>query len=145
MPLAVFPESDAKLFTKWMWRQKESSNFDPAVIAAPRTCMVKASQDGQTIALLPVQPVLSLESLCNDENLTKSQLTLALYEIHVLIKKIMRDSECTEAYFTTSHDEFAELCEANGWKRHLFDEKKHTWLMRLQLPSDLLGKLCELP
>lgn len=143
IPLGAFPVEDAHLFTKWMWRQKESSNFDPAVLAAPRACMVKATREGKTIAFLPVQPVIALESLCNDENLTKSQLTLALYEIHLLIKKMMRDSETTEAFFTTSNESFADLCEAQGWKKHLFDEQKHTWLMKLQLPFDLLGKSCE--
>lgn len=144
MPLGTFPEPDARLFTKWMWRQKEESNFDPAVLAAPRACMVKATRDGQTIAFLPIQPVISLESLCNDEALTRNQLTLALYEIHLLIKKIMRDSGTTEAFFTTNNEQFADLCEGQGWKKHLFDEGKHIWLMKLQLPSDLLGKLCEL-
>jgi hypothetical protein len=144
MPMGAFPQEDAKLFIKWMWRQKKSSNFDASVLAAPRACMVKATRDGQTIALLPVQPVIAIESLCNDENLTKSQLTLALYEIHRLIEKIMRDSETTEAFFTTDNQIFADLCETHGWKKHLFDESKHTWLMKLQLPCDILGKLCEL-
>lgn len=133
IPVGVFPESDAQLFTKWMWRQKEASNFDPAVLAAPRACMVKATRDGQTVAFLPVQPALVLESLCNDETLTKSQLTLAVYEIHLLIKKMMLDSGTAEAFFTTSHERFAYLCEGQGWKKYLFDEQKKTWLMKLQI------------
>jgi hypothetical protein len=138
MPVGGFREADAKLFTKWMWRQKESSNFDPAVLAAPRACMIKATQAGKPIAFMPIQPVICLESLCNDERLSKSLLTLAVYEMHLLVTKMMRDSGTAEAFFTTNNDTFAHLCEGQGWKRHLFDEQKKTWLMKLQIPSPLL-------
>lgn len=139
MPAGVFPEQDIKLFCQWMFRQRESSNFDPEVVAAPRACIIKATQAGKTIAFMPVQPVLVLESLCNDASLTKSQLTLVVYEIHKLIKKILQDSGTTEAFFTTSNERFVYLCEGQGWKKHLFDESKHTWLMKLKIPSPVLG------
>lgn len=138
MPAGTFPESDVSLFSKWMWRQKEANHFDKAVLAAPRACMIKVTQSGKTIAFMPIQPVIVLESLCNDETLTKSQLTLAVYEIHLLLKALMQDSGTTEAFFTTSNDTFAHLCEGQGWKRHLFDERKRMWMMKLQLPSPLL-------
>lgn len=95
--------------------------------------MVKATKEGRTIAFLPIQPVLSIESLCNDENLTKADLTLALREVHTLILNMMGDSKITEAFFTTKNGTFADLCETNGWKKHLFDESKCTWLMKLQI------------
>lgn len=105
--------------------------------------MIKATQRGETIAFMPIQPVISLESLCNDENLTHSQLTLVVYEIHLLIKKIMADSGTAEAFFTTSNDTFAHLCEGHGWKRHLHDREKGTWLMKLQIAPPLLGNPCK--
>lgn len=95
--------------------------------------MIKVTQAEKTIAFMPIQPVIALESLCNDERLTKSQITLTVFEIHKLVKIIMVDSGTTEAFFTTNNDTFAHLCEGQGWKRHLYDQEKKTWLMKLQI------------
>ena len=132
MLVGAVPETDVKLFCEWMWKQKEETCFDPQVLAAPRACMVKATREGQTIVFTPIQPVIFIESVCKDENATKRQLTLALYEIQKTIKNIMRDSGHTEAYFTTGNGQFADLCENHGWTKHLFDKEKRTWLMKLQ-------------
>lgn len=137
MPVGVLPEHDTEMFAEWMWRQKDSSNFDPDVIAAPTACMVKVTQGDKAIAYMPVQTVICLESLCNAKDLSKSQISLAIYEIHLLVKKMMADSGIAEAFFTTSNDGFADLCEGQGWKKHLFDESKHTWLMKLQIAGQL--------
>lgn len=135
MPVGSVGESDKLNFCSWMWRQRESSNFDPRSLEAPRACMIKVTQSEKPIAYMPIQPAIVLESLCNDESLTKTQLTLAIYEIHKMVKKLMSDSGMAEAFFTTSNDRFVYLCEGQGWKKHLFDEARHTWLMRLQCGS----------
>lgn len=140
IPLGDFKRDDAETFVKWMWKQKEESNFDSKVLAAPRTCMLKASRGPSVICFAPVQPVLMIESLCKNEKVSQKHLALALYEINALVLKIMRDGGFAEAYFTTGNEEFANFCEKQSegrWKKHLFDKSKNTWLMKLQVSHEI--------
>lgn len=139
MPIGSVPEADAKQFSEWMWEQRKKTDFDPQVIAAPRACLMKVTKGEKTVALVPIQPVIFIESLCSDPNATKSQLALAVFEIQEKVKAIMRDTAHTEAYFVTSDKGFADFSEDHGWAKYLFDEKKQAWLMKLQVPA---GELC---
>ena len=140
IPLGAFQPADAELFIKWMWKQKDDTCFDPKVIAAPRVCMLKASSGDHPIAFVPYHPVIAIESLCIDENASQNEVALALYEIHRLVRKILADSGHIEAYFTTRNERFANLAEGRGWKKHLFDQEKHTWLMKLEVSAPTAEK-----
>lgn len=139
MPIGSVPEADVKLFCEWMWKQRETAHFDPEVINGPRSCLVKVTKGEKTLALVPIQPVIFIESLCFDPNATKSQKALAVFEIQEKVKAVMRDTAHQEAYFVTTLKEFADFSEAHGWTKYLFDEKKNSWLMKLQVPA---GELC---
>ncbi len=139
MPVGSVPETDAKLFCEWMWQQREKTQFDPQVINGPRSCLIKVTKGENTVALVPIQPVIFIESLCSDPNATKSQLALAVFEIQEQVKAVMRDTAHIEAYFVTNLKEFADFSEDHGWTKYLFDEKKNSWLMKLQVPA---GELC---
>ncbi|HEV8492656.1 MAG TPA: hypothetical protein VGR76_10300 [Candidatus Angelobacter sp.] len=137
MPVGSVPEADAKLFCEWMWKQKEKTQFDPEVLNGPRSCLVKVKRGENTLALVPIHPVIFIESLCSDPNATKSELVLAMFQIQEQVKAIMRHTAHTEAYFVTTFKDFADLSENHGWTKYLFDEKKNSWLMKLQVKQEI--------
>lgn len=136
MPIGMLPESDIKLFSKWMWEQRDKTNFDMATIEAPRACIVKASKGEKVVSYVPIQPVIFIESLCSDPDATKSQLSLSTYKIHEQVKAVLRDTLHTEAYFVTTDEQFANVCEGCGWKKYMHDTEKHAWLMKLQIKQE---------
>lgn len=136
MPVGSLKERDVRLFSAWMWEQREETNFDMATLKAPRACIVKAGKGNNVSAYVPIQPVIFVESLCSNPDVTQFQLKAAVYEIFQQIKKIMDDSGHAETYFMTKNKQFADLCESCGWKKYMYDPEKHAWLMKLQVARE---------
>lgn len=136
MPIGFLPEEDVRVFSRWMWEQREKTNFDMATIGAPRACIIKASKGEKVLAYVPIQPVIFIESLCSSPDVTKDQLAMAFYKIQEQVKDLLRDSGHAEAYFVTTDAEFADFAEAHGWTKYLFDPEKNAWLVKLQVKQD---------
>ena len=136
MPVGTVQQADAQLFIDWMFAQRESNQFDSTTLASPRACVLKASRNDQTLAMLPLQPVLMLESLVRDPDLAKSAVTLSLYRMHQVVLKAMQDGGYTEAFFMTTNQQFADFCVSTneGWQIAMFDPEKKVWLLKLQRP-----------
>jgi hypothetical protein len=130
MPICALPEEDAKLYTAWMFDRQELTCFDPRVIANPRCCMAKVTRNNETVAMVPIQPVLFFESLALKPDLGSSGTYLALNAIDSSIPEITRDTAICEFYFVTSDEAFANAAADHGWDKYLYDQEKHTWLLR---------------
>lgn len=141
MPVGATPENDVKLFLEWMWEQRIKTNFDKNVLGYPRTCMAQVKKAEETVALVPVHPVLMLESLARNPNLTDSELVLALDSVNDTIQQVMRDTGMAEAFFQTNIERFADICEKHGWEKALYDPAKHTWLMKKRANIDWMKLL----
>jgi hypothetical protein len=133
MPIGLLPATDIQLFSKWVWEQREKTNFDMATIEAPRSCIIKVTKGEEVLAYVPVQPVIFIESLCADPHAAKDEMAMAFYKIQEQVKTVMRDSGHAEAYFVTKDGQFADFAEGHGWKKYMFDSEKNAWLMKLQI------------
>jgi hypothetical protein len=125
MPLTVFPPEDQKQFGAWIWGVRKITQFDMDVIGYPRTCMAKASSNGRPLLYVPVTPVLMLESLAPDPELTKSQKALALWRIVEEMDGVMKLTGMYETYFITKDRDFADKAIDAG-----FEEVKDIVLKR---------------
>ena len=130
---AVLPE-DAALFCKWAEEQRQDTDFDPGVVGYPRACMTKAMRDGQTIAMVPLHPVLMMESLIKDPNLTKTQTAATLFKLGELMEQVAKDSGHGECFFITNSKKEADMCEKHkGWIKVMYDPSKKTYLMKRKI------------
>lgn len=136
MPLCAVPESDAARFIEWMSGQRIKTNFDSSVLGYPRACMTRVRQGEETIAMVPIQPTLMLESLARNPDLTDSQLVLALASLDQQLQQLMQDSGIAETFFQTNIERFADICEAHGWIKALYDPEKHEYLMKKRANID---------
>lgn len=137
LPMCVVPASDAEKFVAWMTpEQRQKTDFDKSVIGYPRACMTRVQQDQKTIVLVPVHPVLMLESLARESDLTDSQLVLALISINEKLQQVMQDSGMAEVFFQTNIERFADICEHSGWEKNLYDPIKGTWLLKKRANFD---------
>lgn len=136
LALCKVPEEDAKLFIKWMFEQKEATNFDFQTLTYPRACMARAQEATETIAMAPMHPVLMMESLAHDPNLSDSELILALARINEQLFQAMKGTGMAESFFITNNERFANTCENHGWVKAMFDPERHEWLMKRRANID---------
>lgn len=136
MPISTVSEKDAGKFIEWMVEQRRTTDFDKSVIGYPRTCMAVVKRQDDTRAMVPVHPVLMLESLARDPNATDSELVLALSSINDKMQEVMKDSGMAEAFFQTNNERFVYICERHGWKAILYDAEKKEWLLKKRANID---------
>jgi hypothetical protein len=137
MPMYAVPQEDAELFLKWVWDQREQTDFDMKTLSYPRSCMTRAQNDTETLMLLPLQPVLMFESLIRKPGLTDRQSALGLFRIGQVVEDAMKKTGHAEAYFLTNSEQEANTCANHGWVKALHDPEKKIWLMKrqVQLPD----------
>ncbi len=136
LALCKVPESDAELFVKWMFEQKKTTNFDFKTLTYPRACMARVQGNNETVAMVPMHPVLMMESLAHDPGLSESELILALARVNEQLSQAMRDTGMAEAFFITSNKRFADTCENHGWIKAMFDPERKEWLMKRRANID---------
>ena len=136
-PIGSMQPVDAELFTNWAWQQRENINLDPGVLAYPRTCMTHARMGEETVAMIPVQPVLMFESLVRKPELTARQTALALWKIGEVVESTAPFTGLREAYFITNCEAEANSCEKHGWIKVLHDAEKGQWLMKRRYKCEL--------
>ena len=132
LALCQVSEEDAELFIKWMFEQKKATNFDFKTLTYPRACMACVHEENETVAMVPLHPVLQLESLAHKEGLSDAALILALRAVDEQVTQAMQNTGMCEVFFQTSNARFAETCSRHGWIKDLYDPVKGTWLMKKQ-------------
>lgn len=130
LPMYALPEEDANTFIKWVYNVRKAVNFDMDTIGYPRTCMTRAKMGDETVAMIPLHPVLFFESLVHKPELTAGQIAYSLWQIGQAVEKAMVDTLHREAYFITNSQPLADSCEKHGWVKAMFDPEKQTWLMK---------------
>jgi hypothetical protein len=130
---AVKPE-DVKLFIHWMSEQRAQVDFDKETLSYPRSCMTHARKGEETVAMIPLQPVLMFESLVRKPELTKRQTALSLYRIGEEVERIAKDTGHREAYFITNDRDEAASCAKHGWTIEL-EDGRGKWLMKRKFPQ----------
>lgn len=134
--LCKVSEDDAELFVKWMFEQKAATNFDFKTLTYPRACMARVQKASETIAMAPLHPVLMIESLAHNPDLSESELILALARVNEQLTQAMRSTGMAEAFFITNNERFSNTCEKHGWIKAMFDPERHEWLMKRRANID---------
>lgn len=129
-PISTTSPADAERFAAWAWAQKQQTVFDADVINYPRACIAKVAKADETVALVPVHPVLMIESFCREPGLSPSQRFLTLHSLDAMLTQVMHDTGMAESFFVTSDSHFADVAEQHGWIKYLHDTEKQTWLMK---------------
>jgi hypothetical protein len=115
--LCKVAQDDIKKFISWVWANRAKNSFDLKIVTYPRTCMARAFDQEQTLVLVPVSPVLMLESVAPKPDLTDRQRILCLYRVTEVVEQAMRDTGFCECYFLASeHDQLAEVAKGHGWE-----------------------------
>jgi hypothetical protein len=115
--LCKVAQEDIKKFISWVWANRGKNFFDMRVITYPRTCMARAYDEEQTLCLVPVSPILMLESIAPKPDLTDRQRVLCLYRITEVVEQTMKDTGFMECYFLASPDDpLAEVAINHGWQ-----------------------------
>lgn len=141
LALCTVPVSDAELFSKWMLEQHVQTNFDIKTLAYPRTCMARAKDGDETIAMVPLHPFIMMESLAQKSDLTDSELVLALARIDEQLFEMMKMTGLAETFFITNNKRFADTCENHGWIKAMFDPERKEWLMKRRANIDWVALL----
>lgn len=136
MPMCCVHPEDAEKFTEWMKTQAVRTNLDPDVLGYPRACMARLSRNDVTLAMLPLHPVVMLESLASSPELNDWALILGVVELDGVIEKAMETTGMCEAFFLTPIERFANTAESRGWIKALYDPEKKTWLMKKKVNNN---------
>lgn len=132
-PMGSVPEEDAKSFIAWAWAQRDVINLDPHVVGYPRSVMATASRDGQSVAMVPLHPVINFESFVRDPDMPDRDVVQALAAIDKLIPELAQQTGMLEFFFETSIEKFKDLCIRHGWQVRLFDSEKKIWLLKRKI------------
>lgn len=130
MPVGSVPMDDAKKFITWMWKAKEQTNFDQDALSYPRSCMTMAQQDGETVMMIPLHPVLMFESMVKKEGLSDRQAALGMYRIGEVVESVAKDTGHGEAYFITNDAREVHTTSRHGWTVVMHDADRGVWLLK---------------
>lgn len=130
MPVSCVTLPDAELFIKWIWAQRETSNFDPETLGYPRSCMTMAKAGEDTLMFIPLQPILFFESMAKKPGLTDKQSALCMWRIGELVEQTMKLTGHAESYFITNDEQESTTCSRHGWTIVMHDAEKNLWLMK---------------
>jgi hypothetical protein len=136
MALFETPLADARKFIGWI--HKTRNNLDQKVLTYPRTCMARAEREGETVMMIPVNPVLMFESVAADPSLSERERALCLWKIGEIVEQAMKDSGHCEAYFLTRDDRLAETVSRHGWT-----EQKGYRILKRQIDPPLPVSISE--
>jgi|HubBroStandDraft_6_1064221.scaffolds.fasta_scaffold329411_2 hypothetical protein len=114
--LCRMAQDDINHFISWVWANRAKNSFDLKVLTHPRTCMTRAFDETGTLCLVPLQPVLMLESVAPKPDLTDRQRVLALYRITQVVEQTQRDVGMPECYFLSAPDDpLGDVAKNHGW------------------------------
>lgn len=133
LPMCDVAVEDARKFCGWMETQAARTNLDIKVLSYPRSCMARVAKGEKTVAMLPIQPVLMLESLAKDPEMSEWALTLSIIELDALTGQVMASTGICEAYLLTDMPKFVDTAISRGWTKCLHDPERKTWLMKKQI------------
>lgn len=133
MPIGAVPVADQKLFIDWMWEQKDRVKFDAMPLTYPRATMLKAKHGDETIAMVPMHPVLMLEAMASEQNMDRRYRAKGLWEIGKTVERAMQDTGMRDAYCLINDEGEYRAVSKRGWTKVLYDPECHTWLMRRRL------------
>jgi len=137
MPICALPMDDAKLFAEWMKEQRFFTHFDPKVISYPRSAIVRVKNEDETTVMVPVHPVLMIESLGKKPGMGKPEAFQSLKEISDLLEEACLHTGFGEQYFLTGDESFVRAAILNGnWRVALYDQERKTWLMKRRTNVD---------
>lgn len=143
MTVSEVPESDVRLFMKWIWEDREKTNFDPDTLTYPRSCMTRATNNGETTLMIPLQPVLFFESMTHKPDMTNREIALSMLKIGHVVEEVMQDSGHHESYFITNDEPEVLACSKNGWVVVLHDAEKKQWLLKKRLVQPEVAQTTE--
>jgi hypothetical protein len=122
--------SDATVFIKWIWEQREKTDFDPQVLSYPRACMTIAKSGDEPLMFIPLQPVLFFESMAKKPGLSDKEAALCMWKIGEIVEQTMKLTGHAESYFITNSETESVTCSRHGWTVVMHDAEKNLWLMK---------------
>lgn len=115
-------EKDCNELSKWL--EGTANNLaDSAVLAYPSTAILCAHEDRRSIAFMPVQTTVTLESLAINPDATPRETAEALKQLTKTVAFLAQSKQIKEIYFLCADDSTADFA-----LRHGFEEMPHRTL-----------------
>lgn len=109
-------KEDAETFTQWCQQTAEKTHFDLDILQYPLLRVFAADEQGKTRGFLPIHPVLMLESLVTDPELSDYQRARLLRVLIPAVVSRAWDEQIREVYFVCFDDKLAELALSSGFE-----------------------------
>ena len=100
---------------QWIEDGKDKNAFDPKVLGYPCTETYAVHTNGTTHAVMPIQPVVMLESIGINPEASPSQAASAMMELLKAVALLAQRAGSRELYFLASDDGTSDGAERLGF------------------------------